>query len=176
MRPNDRLIELVDVAESGREDVSLSSSEAIRVHQLRRTLGAFERGVYEASSEAIERAKLVFEPKPNVFWARLTRSTLGLAGARSAAPSAFQAMFECEAGSARIEYIPNRNGWTVRGKCDATSGSVEMGLESKTLVDGRFEFQIANLDEAEITVLSGAAMWTIPPIVEGLSDDNAPGA
>lgn len=175
MRPNDRLIDLVAHALGEREAPSnLTSNEKERVAQLQATHAALRIGVYSAPIQAVQAAKALFVSARTPILARLTGSTLRLSEARSAS-AAFQASYECELGRVRLAYSSVPEGWSVMGRVDGGSWTVECGAQAQSADDGAFEFRVDSLESTELIFVREQDVWIVPAATEGIDDDDRRG-
>lgn len=166
-RPCSKMFEaLVDLAEGrvhpeAAAHVTKCKACSDTLAELTRGLSHLKTGFYDAPVAVIESAKAIF-PQCVRQTARLLGTTLAGAGARGA--HATQAAYEFEGGTARVMYEPQPEGWSVMARVEGEGWSafpVEMDAQ------GRIEFAVGELSEAQIRLVREGVEVVIDPPSEG---------
>ncbi len=178
MRPNDRLIELVDVATGQRAATELgeiSPGEKQRLSQFRAVLQAFSIQTESAPTSAIESAKAILPIKPlQIFKARLGRTSLTTVGARFEAADQFQATFQTAKHEIRMSFERTALGWIVMGKLPNGNWTISAGAVSvESEADGRFELILDDIATIEWRMKSLSEEIEMPSLSKVVSDDSA---
>lgn len=114
------------------------------LHSLEGAISGLRADFEDAPAEAVSAAKAVF-PRPTPTHARLVTTSLGLSGARGG--ESFQSVYEFDGGDVRVMYKPDPNGWQVMGR---VVGGGWIGEPAEIDDEGRFEFTVPDLSQAEI--------------------------
>jgi hypothetical protein len=167
-RDNNRIEELVRLAEQPDADAEaqLSEGDRGRIQMLRQVLESFRLGIHAAPKSLVDAAKELMPMRQRRVWARLTRTTLGLAGARAEAARQFQAEFESDAGVFRLQYSREADGWTVRGQLPGGEWSQEFQGQLTVLEGNRFSQRFDDLEQTSFTFVSDAYEVVIPALTD----------
>lgn len=141
-----------------------SAREELILTQLRRIRMGLSFTGESASPEAIARATSIFiAPARRTILAQLLspRPTFGLS--RGLAAESFHLGFQAEDRVVRISFGRLPAGWQVLGKVDEPGWTAQcQNQEAICAEDGRFEFQVADLDDCSIVLTRQDVIILIP--------------
>ena len=127
---------------------------------------------FDAPADLISRVQDFMPQRKLSFKLRLVSSSLSAAGARSAQPQDFQAVYEAEGVQARVLYAQTGKEWEVVGKVSGEGWSAVSG-KRKVRVDesGRFSFKAKDLAHTEILLSKEDTEVVIPSASEASAGD-----
>ena len=166
----EQLADLVEGREAPQATIHLETCAACQKEfaLLKLMIKGLQKPVFEPSKEAISRA-VDLMPKVPIRTARLVLGQMGLV--RSAGTEEFQLVFEEEGMHARLMYQPLPNGWSVTGRIDGEILSIE-GADGDIQLEeqGRFRFEVADLQNTDLYVMSQSGAIKIPAATEANPD------
>ena len=141
-----------------------SAREELILTQLRRIRIGLSFPSAHASQEAIGRAKSIFiAPERRTILAQLLSPRPSFGFARGLAAEVFYLGFQAEERVVQISFGRLPTGWQVLGRVDEAGWTARCGSQEETCTDdGRFEFQVADLDDCSILLTRQEVTILIP--------------
>lgn len=144
------------------------ASCGILLHHYREILGVAQEKWHYPSAGVVANAISIFPAAPRRV-AALAGHTFGFAGARRSAAEAFQLRFEDEGVAVRVAYEPTAGGWTLMGRTDAQA-VYHLG-EAVPVNEGRFQFDVATLEDSEFEIDGPKGTIVIPAATQVIDDE-----
>lgn len=143
------------------DHVAICSDCAAMLLDLRRIAAGFGLGNSNAPTDAIRRASEI--PLPNqIPRLRLLRTSLAEAGARRKTAESFQSVFEGEGLQVRTMYTKSAKKWHVMAMVTPPVDALEVGGKRLNPVDGKFEFEVNNLDATGFSLIVEGRPFAVP--------------
>lgn len=169
---------LVSLAAGEPDEAALAHSKTCagcgqKLAEIRRIIDAASLKMFEAPRAAVRAAQeLMPSSAGQISLARLVRTTLQMAGVRSASAEAFQNQYEADGLRARIMYRPEGSSWQVLGRLDPPHWQVEVeGRNVEVSSAGEFSFRAQSLSRTAVSLTSGDRLVQIPDAQSQVADE-----
>jgi hypothetical protein len=165
---DDRLTRIVDAAIEGSDPGGLTASEAMKLEQHTQLANALKLGFQDAPQQVIDAAKALMPKRERIqLPLKVLARPLGLMGARLESGQDTQVLLEAGGSRLRVMYSRTPKTIMILGHIDSPGWSVECGGSDKECgADGRFEFEVQNVESSGLTLRSDSAEFIVPSLEE----------